>query len=293
MNYMFLILTSQAKHLKARLEASHKEHVILPEPNKDGKRYFPDEEIYVRIAEAKRLTGKRVVVVHSGAPKPNKGLVELELILQILNDWKAGPIDVFFTYFPYGMQDKVFAEGETNAAESLVKKLLHYYGVKRIHIVDAHFAGKAWVKKYPVTLVSAVPKMKSMARKECGQDLIFLSPDKGGKRRTRIAGMKKKRITSYEIEMESSRPLKDIIKNRTVAVVDDLIETGGTLDRFYDECKKAGARNIIALLSHGVLQSGISRIKKKCSKVYLTNSISRKESNVDITDLILKAVTQA
>ena len=288
---MFVILTSQAGHLAKSLNTYKKFEVILPELNKDGKRYFPDGEIYVRLAAATRLKGKRVIVVHSGAPKPNEGLVELELMLQILRDRKAQPIEVFFTYFPYGMQDKVFDVGETNAAENLVKKLVAYYGVKKIYIIDAHFAGKSWVKKYPLSFVSAVPSLKQTAKREFGQDVVFLSPDKGGKRRTGITGMKKKRKNSYEIEMGSADPLKELIKNRTVAVVDDLIETGGTLDRFYDECKKAGVKDIVALVTHGVLQSGISRIKKKYTKVYLTNTINRKEANLDITNLIFQVIS--
>lgn len=288
---MILILTSQTGHLAKSLKTSKKFEVILPELNKDGKRYFPDGEVYARLAAAKRLKGKRVMVVHSGAPKPNEGVGELELILQILTDWKAQPIEVFFTYFPYGMQDKAFDTGETNAAENLIKKLVNYYGVKKIYIVDAHFAGKSWVKKYPISFVSAVSQLRAMAKNEFGQDTVFLSPDKGGKRRTGIAGMKKKRKNSYEVEMESAGPLKKLIKNRAVAVVDDLIETGGTLDRFYDECKKAGAKDVVALITHGVLQSGISRIKKKYSKVYLTNTINRKQANIDITSLILKTLS--
>ena len=79
----------------------------------------------MRILKADQLRGKRVIVLHSGAPKPNEGLTELELILQILRDNQIKP-EVFFTYFPYGMQDKVFERGETNVAENLVEKLINY-----------------------------------------------------------------------------------------------------------------------------------------------------------------------
>jgi len=73
-------------------------------------------------------------------------------------------------------------------------------------------------------------------------------------------------------------------------VVDDILETGGTLAKFYDECRKLGAKELIVLVTHGTLHSGISRIQKKYSKLYLTNTVQQKEVNVDITNLILETI---
>ena len=286
---MFLIPTVQAQHLADKLQLKNIS-VISPALNKDGLRYFPDGELYVKIPSANRLKGKRVVVLHSGAPHPNEGLIELELILQAVKEVKASPIDVFFAYFPYGMQDKAFAKGETNVAENLVEKLLTYYGVRKIYIIDAHFTGKEWAAKYPLSHVSAVPYLMEKASKDLGENVLFLSPDKGGMRRTQIKGVQKKRQSSYDVTVKSSATMQRTIQNRCVAVVDDLIETGGTLDRFYDECQAAGAKEVVALITHGVLPAGISRIKKKYRKIYLTNTIHRKEANVDITPLIRESL---
>ena len=77
-----------------------------------------------------------------------------------------------------------------------------------------------------------------------------------------------------------------------IGVVDDILETGGTLDRFYTECKKLGAKKLIVLITHGTLSSGISRIQKKYSKLYLTNTVRQKQANIDITDLILKTISK-
>jgi len=269
---MFLIPTLQTEHLAKKLSRKNV-RVVYPSLNKDGKRHFPDGELYVKIPRASRLTGQRVTVLHSGMPLPNEGLVELELILQILKEVKTGTIEVFFSYFPYGMQDSVFAKGETNVAEMLVEKLTHYYNVKKIFIVDAHFAGKEWTARYPLKLVSAVPLLMEAAKKDWGDELVFFSPDKGGKRRTTF-----------------SRATAKKIKNHAIAVVDDLVETGGTLERFYEECKRIGAKEMLALITHGVLPEGISRVQAKYQKLYLTNTITRKEANVDITPLIVSAI---
>ena len=113
---MVVIPTTQAIHLAKKLRGSKSFQVMLPGFNRDGKRYFPDGEVYAKIAQARRLKGKRVLVIHSGTPRPNEGLVELELILQILRDSKAFPVEVLFSYFPYSMQDNIFDNGETNVA---------------------------------------------------------------------------------------------------------------------------------------------------------------------------------
>ena len=286
----FIIPTSTAEHLvKSILTKTRDFKIIFPGLSRDGKRYFPDEEIYMKILEAKRLKGKRVIVLHSGAPRSNEGLIELELILQILRDNQIKP-EVFFTYFPYGMQDKVFEKGETNVAENLIEKLVNYYKVKKIYIIDAHFKGRKWVKNYPIVNISAVPILIQKAKEDFGENILFLSPDIGGKRRTGISGgMKKERLTSFKVKMVSP---KLNFKGKVVGVIDDMIKTGGTLLKFQEIAKKSGAEKIIALITHGVIPSGVSKIKKKYSKLYLTNTISQKEADIDITNLIFKTTSK-
>lgn len=284
----FLIPTSNTERLARGIKKKTKSvKIIFPDLSKDKKRVFPDKEIYMKISEARKLKGKKVIVLHSGSPEPNKGLVELELILQILKDNNIKP-EVFFTYFPYGMQDKVFKKGEVNVAENLVEKLVKYYKVNKIYIIDPHFGGREWLLKYPINSLSAVPYLVKKAWQDFDENVLFLSPDKGGKRRTGLSGVKKERLNSFKIRFFSP---KINFKEKTVGVVDDLIETGGTLLKFYDFAKKHGAKKVIALITHGVLPVGVSKIEKKYSKLYLTNTIEQKETNVDVADLISKAIS--
>lgn len=283
----YLIATSQAKYLVRNiLQKTDAVKVIFPDLNRENKRHFPDGEIYMGISQAEKLRGKRVIVLHSGAPKPNEGLTELELILQILRDNEIKP-EVFFTYFPYAMQDKVFEKGETNVAENLIEKLVNFYRVKKIYVIDPHFGGRKWLKKYPVKGVSAVPILIKKAEKKFGENIFFLSPDKGGERRTGISGMGKERLNSFDVKMFSP---KLNLKRKIVGVVDDMIKTGGTLLKLYEVAKKAGAKKVIALITHGVMLKGILKIKKKYSKIYLANTIERKEANIDIAGLIAKTI---
>ena len=77
-----------------------------------------------------------------------------------------------------------------------------------------------------------------------------------------------------------------MVKGKNVGVVDDLVETGGTMCRAYDFCKDNGAKKVLALITHGVLPEGISRIKEKYDDLFLTNTINRPEANVDISGLV-------
>jgi len=284
----YLIPTSSAEHLvKNTLAEMESFKIIFPGLSRDKRRYFPDGELYMKILKTGKLKGKRVIVLHSGAPKPNEGLVELELALQILRDNNVKP-EVFFAYFPYGMQDKVFEKGETNVAENLVEKLVKFYNVKRIYIIDPHFGGRKWVKKYPIISISAVPILIKKVKEDLGKNILFLSPDKGSQRRTKISGLQKERRDSFSVKIFSP---KINFKQRVIAVIDDMIKTGGTLLEFAEITKKAGAKKIIALVTHGVIPYGVSKINKKYSKLYLTNTIEQKESNVDITDLVLKTIS--
>jgi len=272
-----IIPTSSAEHI-ARILEKDKIHVIWPKKNKDGKRHFPDGEVYTRVVG----NFEDVLILHSGQPDPNDGLVELEMILQIMKNKEKS---VFFTYFPYGMQDKIFQEGETNAAKELVKKLVEYYDVKKIYTIDAHFWGREWVNEFPITNLSALPLLKIKAEEKY-EEIFYMTPDLGAERRTGIKGTKKKRIDSYTVEMNSSEEMREKIKGKVVGVIDDLVETGGTMCKAYDFCKENGAEKVIAIITHGVLPQGISRIKKKYDDLFLTNSINRLEANVDISSLI-------
>ncbi|MFA5135581.1 MAG: ribose-phosphate pyrophosphokinase-like domain-containing protein [Patescibacteria group bacterium] len=284
-----VIPTSSAEHLIHRFRKSRDISVLLPGRNREGERLFPDGEVYTKIESVEKLGG-RVVVLHAGMPNPNIGLIELDMLLEILKTNEKVSVEVFFTYFSYGMQDKAFEPGETNVAENIIKRLVNYYGVQRVYAIDAHFHGRQWINRYPFTNLSAVELLKAAAEKD-HPGLVYATPDAGSHRRTGIKGTKKKRIDSYNSEMESDDHFAGSVRGNVVAVIDDLLETGGTLDKFYDECKKCGARDVVALITHGVLPKGISRIVSKYPKLYLTNSINRPEANVDISELIITALT--
>ena len=282
-----VILTSTTEHFARNLKKKLKDvEIVSLDKNREGARFFPDGETYVRLSKVGNLKNRRVIVLHSGAPRPNEGLIELELILQILKDRRIKQ-EVFFTYFPYGLQDKVFLKGETNAAESLIKKLTNYYKVKKIYVIDPHFGGIGWLKKYPFLSISAVSLLVEKMKKDFRGNVLFMSTDKGGERRTGISGLNKKRKDSFTVDFCSK---KVPLGGKTIAVIDDILETGGTLSKFHDYAAACGAKNTVALITHGPLETGARKIENKFSRLYLTNTINAKKANVDVTDLIAKTI---
>lgn len=283
-----VIPTTTAAHLAKNLEKCGTFRIINPLRNKENRRYFPDGEVYIRLVLD---TGDldRVVLLHSGAPRPNSGLLEVYMILELLNQWGVKNIEVFFTYFPYCMQDHTFLDGELNAAEGLIKKLINYYKVKQIYNIEGHFHGREWVHTYPVRNISLVDQLIAVAQERYG-DIVAVTPDQGAIRRTGIAGLTKKRINSYETECISDQSFADMIRRRVVAVIDDNLETGGTLCRFYDECKRCGADKAVALVTHSILPKGVTRVLKKYDDLITTNSIPRRKGDVDVSAVIAQTL---
>lgn len=283
-----IIPTLRAEHIIKDLALPNDYRVVLPLGNKEGQKFFPDGEVYVRIPDEVMSFKGRIVVLHSGMPEPNKSLIELEMILDILSKTKSR-VEVFFTYFSYGMQDKKEFKGEVNMVESLLHRFCNIYKVKQVYVLDAHFWGKSFVKKFPIKNITCLTMLKQEAIKKFG-DMVFVAPDLGSQIRTKTEGAIKKRKNSFDVNFEHDHTLKDKVKNKVVGVVDDLVETGGTLSKFADVLRSLGAKKVVALVSHGVLVSGIKRVKTSYDELFLTNSIERDDSNVDIKGVILEVL---
>lgn len=240
--------------------------------NKDGEYSFPDGETFVRF-DWDSQEYERVVVVHSGQPGVNEGLVELELVLENLRQ-NCGGIrrELWLSYFPYGMQDEAFGVGEVNVAEGSCRKWVEYYEVEKLVVLDAHFGGKEWVERYPIECVSALEILMVEVRRDWGEGVVFVGPDHGMKRRSGIASVRKVRKDSFVSAFEESEVMSEF-EGKVVCVVDDILETGGTLCGFGEECTKRGASQVVAAVTHGVLEKGMVRASGCFERVYVSNSI--------------------
>ncbi len=282
-----LVPTLRATHL-AKLISNEDIEVVYPLGNREGQRFFPDGEVYARLPDWIKDFDGRVVVLHSGMPDPNRSLIELQMILSILCNSKA-TVEVFFAYFSYGMQDHASHDGETNMARDIVSKLVNYYNVEKVYVLDAHFSNQTWIFDYPIVQVSAGALLYSTVRRDY-PDVIFMAPDAGSQRRTQLTGTSKSRHNSFDVEINWDEEFQSKVAGKIVAVVDDLVETGGTLVKFSEACKECNAKGTVAVITHGVLVEGIKRVKTLFSHLYLTNSISREDSNIDVSGLIVSAI---
>lgn len=291
---VILIPTSQSSHHLARLISgspscqSGQIEVVYPLGNSENQDVFPDGEVYVRLRDEVMDFEGRIVVLHSGMPNPNDGLARLEMILQILSGSKA-TVEVFFSYFSYGRQDHVRHVGETNVARNIVAKLVNYYDVSKIYVIDPHFGNQTWIIDYPIVQIKASPVLYTTVRRD-HPDVIFMAPDAGSQGRNKLPGTKKTRRSSFDVEVAWDEEFQLSVEGKVVGVVDDLISTGNTLRKFSEACKQCCAKFVVAVSTHGVNDSGIRRVKNLFGCLYLTNSIETPYSNVDISGLIIHAI---
>ena len=281
---MKLVCGKFAEHIGKKLASDpYNLEVLFTGKNDDDSRVFPDDESYVSLPDAEKLKGERVVILTCGRPEPTECLFELEVLIALAKEHRASSIEIFFLYFPFGMQDSSFKKGELNIARFLCEKLEEH----KIYTIDLHSAKHNWSKKY-VTNLSAM-KLILDAVKKNGinlNELQIIAPDLGSQKRLNIDGMSKTRKDYYSAEYTSSKKLDQQVKGRPVLVFDDMIETGGTMACAKPKCDDIGATQVLAAITHGVLPKGVERIKKVYNKLFLTNTIPNKHANVDITPLV-------
>jgi len=301
----YILSTPSAEHIGIKLQEMGA-NVLFLGKNKDGERFFPDGEQYTRIPDIEMLGGNRVVVLHSGMPDPNGGLIWLQNTLYALQkptkSEKLGNkkfkyssleqpkiVDVFFTYCPYARQDKGFETGEAIAAENVFRSIVNDYGANHVFTIDLHCAGAEWIKKYPVTNISANDELMSAIEKDGYIDVISIGPDAGAQMRNGINGLDKERKNSFEVRIQANQELN--IYGKTVRIIDDVISTGRTMVDARDAIMKCGANDVVAAITHGVMTEGIEKVYGAYGgKFYLTNTINRPEANVDITRLVWETI---
>jgi ribose-phosphate pyrophosphokinase len=251
---------------------------------------FPDEEVYVRVDEDVR--GEHVVVVQSTVP--NAKLVELLLLLDACHARGADTVTAVVPYYAYSRQDRAFREGECVSAQALAE--LIEVKADRFVTVDPHkehILGFFGVEAHAGT---AVPELASRLKAE-GVDLV-LAPDKGALDRAEGAAkqlgvnfdhLEKTRVSGTEVRME---PKNLDVAGQTVAIIDDIISTGGTIATAAGELKKQGAARVVAACTHGLfLNNALERLTNAgCDAVLATDTIEGPASLVSAADAVARVL---
>lgn len=245
---------------------------------------FADGEIQVEIHESVR--GEHAFVLQSTCPPVNENYMELFIMLDALKRASAKQITAVIPYFGYARQDRKVAPRAPISAKCMAD-LITTAGAERIVGVDLHAAQIQGFFNVPVDHLFAIPTLARAWRETqgTGSDFVAVSPDAGGVERCR-AFAKRIEASIAIIDKRRSGPneakalhLIGDVAGKTAIIVDDMIDTAGTLTQAVDSLYKNGAKRVFAVATHPVLSGpAISRLKESpIEKVWVTDTIPLSE----------------
>ena len=240
---------------------------------------FPDNEIYVEINE--NIRGNSIFVVQSTSNPVNDNLMELLICIDALRRSSAKNITAVIPYFGYARQDRKVVP-RTAISAKLVSNLITNAGANRILSVDLHAGQIQGFFDIPVDNLFATPIFARHIKKNIKtNNLICVAPDVGGVERARalsrrinvgIAIIDKRRPTPGKSEVMN---IVGNVKNKICVIVDDIIDSGGTIVNAAKALKDKGAKEIYVYITHAVLSgSAVDKIKEsQIKKLIITDTI--------------------
>src|SRR5438477_5830545 len=244
---------------------------------------FSDGEVYVQILE--NVRGADVFVIQPTCYPVDQHMVELLLMIDALKRASARRITPVIPYFGYARQDRK-DRPRAPISSKLMADLLTTAGAHRALMVDLHAPQIQGFFNIPVDHLFASPVLVSYVKELNLQDLTVVSPDAGGVERARFFAKKMdaalaivdKRRTDINVT-EVMHVIGDV-KGRTALILDDIIDTAGTLVKTADALLEAGASKVYACASHPVLSGqALERLTKShIEQVIVTNTIPLTEA---------------
>jgi ribose-phosphate pyrophosphokinase len=245
---------------------------------------FADMEVFVEIQE--NVRGEDVFVVQSTSYPANDHLMELLIIIDALRRASARRVTAVIPYFGYARQDRKPGP-RTPISAKLVANLITRAGVDRILSLDLHAGQIQGFFDIPVDNLFAAPVMvRDIKERLDGGSRMVVSPDVGGVVRARalakridapLAIVDKRRERAGESEVMN---IIGDVEGRSCILVDDIVDSGGTLCNAAEALLKNGAREVYAYITHGVLSGGaVARIaSSKLKQLVITDSIMPTEA---------------
>ena len=258
-------------------------HINLP-LTKASVRRFSDMEVFVEIEE--NVRGEDVFVIQSTSFPANDNLMELLVALDALRRGSARRITAVIPYFGYARQDRKSGP-RTPISAKLVANLITGAGADRVLTLDLHAGQIQGFFDIPTdNLYSAPVMVKDIEEKLNGDDLVIVSPDVGGVLRAR--GLAKRLNADLAIidkrrEKAGVSEVMNIIgevKDRHCVLVDDIVDSAGTLCNAAEALMEQGATSVHAYVTHGVLSGGaVARVSESpMEKLVITDSIQSTEA---------------
>jgi ribose-phosphate pyrophosphokinase len=258
-------------------------YLNLPLVNASIRR-FSDMEVFVEIQE--NVRGEDVFVVQSTSFPANDNLMELLIIMDALRRGSARRITAVLPYYGYGRQDRK-SGSRTPISAKLVANLITTAGANRVLTVDLHAGQIQGFFDIPTDNLFASPVMvRDIKEKFRGNDVTVVSPDVGGVVRARglakrinapLAIFDKRRERAGESEVMN---VIGEVAGTTCILVDDIVDSGGTLVNAADALIAQGATDVYAYITHGVLSGGaVARITaSRLKELVITDSIQPTEA---------------
>ena len=257
---------------------------------------FADGEVYVEINE--NIRGNSIFVVQSSSHPANDNLMELLVCIDALRRSSAKNITAVIPYFGYARQDRKVVP-RTSISAKLVSNLITNAGAHRVVTVDLHAGQIQGFFDMPVDNLFTTPLFARYIKKNIkSKDLICVSPDAGGIERTRGLATKIHADLAI-IDKRRPEPGKSKVMNivgdvqgKDCIIVDDILDSGGTIVNAADALVKKGAKNIYVFITHAVLSGdAINKLQKsKIKKLIITDSIDnskkiRKASKIEVLSI--------
>ncbi len=239
---------------------------------------FSDGEIYLQIQE--NVRGADVFVVQPTCTPVDRNLLELLLMIDALKRASADRITAVLPYYGYARQDRK-DKPRVPISAKLVASLMETAGANRLLTLDLHAAQIQGFFDVPVDHLFATPVLIEPFMGQAGEDLIVVSPDAGGVERARAFA---KRLSVPLAIVDKRREEANVaevmhiigdVEGKHCLIVDDLIDTAGTLVKGAEALLASGATKVSACATHAVLSGpAVQRIEEsKIAKVVMTNSI--------------------
>jgi len=226
---------------------------------------FSDGEVMVEVME--NVRGKDVFVLQSTCAPTNDSLMELLVMVDALKRSSAARVTAAIPYFGYSRQDRRPRSARVAISAKVVANMLTSVGVARVLTMDLHADQIQGFFDIPVDNIYAAPVLLGDVWKQRYDDVVVVSPDVGGVVRARALA---KRLESDLAIIDKRRPKANVsevmnvigeVEGRTCVIMDDMVDTAGTLCKAGQVLKEQGAKRVVAYCTHPVLSGGaVARI---------------------------------
>ncbi len=290
---MKIITGNSNKNLSLKISKYLKNRLV-----RSSIRKFSDGEIYIEINE--NIRGNSIFVIQSVSSPANDNLMELLLSIDALKRSSAKNITAVIPYFGYARQDRKVVP-RTSISAKLVSNLITKAGADRVVTIDLHAGQIQGFFDIPVDNLFATPIFARHIRKKIkNKNLICVAPDVGGTERARALGkflhaglaiIDKRRPTPGKSEVMN---VIGNVKGKICIIVDDIIDSGGTIVNAAHALAERGAREVHVYVTHGVLSGkAVEKIKKSnIKRLVITDTIDNSSRVKDAKNIEILTISQ-